>query len=134
MTILSTGEALIGELFGTTTEQDVIGWIADIKNGVEVVEEDLTAGLNWVAAQVPNVVALLQALEPLAQAAGFVSAPELATAQAAVAALEAFAAAQNAGGASANAAALQAGFSAFKNAQGASAMATVAMVAAPAAS
>lgn len=80
----------------TTTEQDVINVIADIKNGVAVAETDLTAALNWVAANAPTIVSDLQIVLGIAQAFGVVSPATLVAANAAVAALNAVAAAQNA--------------------------------------
>jgi hypothetical protein len=79
-----------------TTEADVISVIAKIKADEQIAESDITAALNWVAGEVPNIVSGLQVALGLAQAVGVVTAPELAAATAAVEALQALAAAHNA--------------------------------------
>lgn len=80
----------------TTTEQDVVAVIAALKADVQVAEADVGAALNWVAGEVPTIVAGLQTALGLAQAVGVVTAPELLAANIAVQALNAFAAAHNA--------------------------------------
>ena len=138
MSFISEVESLF-----VTTEQDVVNWIADIKQGLAVAEADITNGLNWVASEVPNIVTALQATVGLVEQVGLASNPGVAAAivaaNVAVAGLNAFAAAQNAGAASgtsplqADAAALVAGFTAVKQSQAAVALATAAAASAPAA-
>lgn len=114
----------------TTTEQDVVNIIADIKADVAVVESDLNSALNWVAKQAPEIINALQVAVGLATAVGVVSAPELAAANAAVAALNAFAAAQNSSATAGttnlttDAQAVVAGYVAYKQSQAAVATAT----------
>lgn len=114
----------------TTTEQDVIDVIANIKNDITVAESDITSALNWLAGEVPTIVTALEAAAGLASSVGLVSAPELAAAEAAVQALQSFAAAQNSGSGTitADAQAVVAGYVALKQSQAttASAAATAA--------
>ena len=131
MSFISEVESLF-----VTTEQDVVNWIADIKQGLAVAEADITNGLNWVASEVPNIVTALQATVGLVEKVGLASNPEVAAAIAAanvaVTALNAFAAAQNAGIAAGTSplqvdgTALVAGFTAVKQSQASNALAMAA--------
>lgn len=82
----------------TTTEADVVALIGKIKAEVAVAEADVTEALNWVAKQTPTVAAALQEVLGVVEVIGVGSNPEVATAiaaaNAAVTALNAFAAAQ----------------------------------------
>lgn len=79
-----------------TTEQDVVNLITNIKNDITVAESDVVSALKWLSGEVPTIVAALQTAVGLASAVGVVSQPELLAANAAVAALTAFAGVQNA--------------------------------------
>lgn len=105
-----------------TTERDVVAVIAALRADLQVAEQDVEAALNWLAGEVPNIVAGLQTALGLATAVGVVTAPELLAANAAVAALNAFAQAHNAsvasgdGGLSTSAKAVVAGYVAYTQA------------------
>lgn len=79
-----------------TTEQDVVNLITNIKNDIAVAEADVSSALKWLSGEVPTIVGALQTAVGLATAVGVVSQPELLAANAAVAALTAFAGVQNA--------------------------------------
>lgn len=85
-----------------TTEQDVLNWIAQIKQGVEVAEADLASALKWLAGVAPAVTTDIQSTVSLVQQTGItIPASVVTAANAAVAGLNAIAAAQNAGATSA---------------------------------
>ena len=79
-----------------TTEADVVALIAKMKTDEKIAEADANAAINWIANEVPTIVAGLQVALGLAQAVGVVTAPELAAAAAAVDALQALASAHRA--------------------------------------
>lgn len=79
-----------------TTESDVVTVITKIKSDTVIAEADVHAALNWIAGEVPTIVAGLQVALGLAEAVGVVTAPELAAATAAVDALKLIANAHNA--------------------------------------
>lgn len=81
----------------STTEQDVIALIAKVNTDVVVAEKDVNNALKWIAAETPAIVGGLQTALQIASMFGVVTAPELAAANAAVAALNAFASAQTSG-------------------------------------
>lgn len=115
-----------------TTEADVVSMISKVAADVQLVESELSRGLAWVAGEVPTIVTGLQTAVGLAQQVGVVSAPELAAANAAVTALNAFAGSVNSG--TTNAQALVNGYVAYKSASAAVATAAAsAAAAAPAA-
>lgn len=122
----------------TTTEQDVITVIADIRNDITVAESAISSALSWVAGEVPDIVQALQVAVGFATSVGVVTAPELAAAQAAVVALQAFASSSQSGDGSfqSNTQAVVQGYNAYVQAQAATAMAKAtasAVVATPAA-
>jgi len=78
-----------------TTEQDVVNLITNIKSDIAVAEADVSSALKWLSGEVPTIVAALQTAVGLATAVGVVTQPELLAANAAVAALTAFAGVQN---------------------------------------
>lgn len=117
----------------TTTEADVQEWIVQIKAGVAVAESDINAIAKWVASETPTIVADLQSVLAIVTAIGVGSNPDVAlaieAANAAVTALNAFAAAQNAGKSTPTS--VVAGYVAVKTAQSAAASAAAAAVVAP---
>jgi hypothetical protein len=82
-----------------TTEADIQVWVAKIQSGLGLLETDLAAGLKWVAAHAPTIVADLQGVLVLAQAIPGLQIPAAAitATTAAAAALTAVATAENAG-------------------------------------
>lgn len=80
-----------------TTEADVISVITKVKADTVIAEADVHAALNWISAETPAIVAGLQTALGIAEAVGVVTVPELAAANAAVAALNAFAEMHNKG-------------------------------------
>ena len=115
----------------TTTEGKVQQVIVQINQAIPVAEAAVHAALQWVAGQVPSIAADLQIVEGLIVSLGFSTNPNVATAIAdanlAVQALNAFAAAENAGNTDAQA--IVNGYVALKQAQAAVASATAAAVA-----
>jgi hypothetical protein len=103
------------------TEADVVAIIGKIKDDAEIAVSDVEAALNWLAGEVPTIVAGLQTAVGLASAVGVVTAPELAAAQAAVVALQAFARVQSGGGGTlaGDAKAVVSGYVAYAQAQAA---------------
>lgn len=81
----------------STTETDVVNLLAKVKADVAVAQKDIDAAVKWIASQTPTIVADLQIALKIAQMFGVVTAPEIVAANAAVAALNAFATAQSAG-------------------------------------
>lgn len=114
--------------FFNDTETEVMSVIAAIKNDAPVVLADIHKALDWIAGQTPAIVADLQMATRLAIAVGAVSSPEMlaavAAANEAVVALNAFAAAKQAG--TADAAAVVQGYIAVKKANAAVASASAA--------
>jgi hypothetical protein len=112
------------------TEADVVAVIVDIKTGVEVAAEKVNAALKWVAANAPSIVADIQQVETIVETVGLASQPDVAAAivaaNASVAALNAFAAAENSG--QSNTAALLSGYVAVKQSQAAAASAAAVAV------
>lgn len=104
-----------------TTEADVISVITKIKADAVIAEADVHEALNWVAAETPTILAGLQTALGLAEAVGVVTAPELMAANAAVAALNAFAEAHNSGtaGLATDAKSVISGYVAYTQAQAA---------------
>ena len=115
------------EGFFTTTETDVVNLIAKIKQGVDVAQNDIHGVVKWVANNAPAIASDIQQVLLIVQALGVVS-PQvelaIAAANAAVVALNAFAAAQKAG--QSDATSVIAGYTAVKQAQAAVAQAGVA--------
>lgn len=81
----------------STTEQDVIALISKAKTDTIAAEKDINNALKWISAETPAIVGGLQTALQIASMFGVVTAPELAAANAAVTALNAFANAQNTG-------------------------------------
>ena len=119
------------ESWFVTTEAQVQAVIVQIQQEVPVVEAAIHSALVWVAGQVPTVAADVQIVEGLITQMGFNSNPNVAAAITAanlsVAALNAFAAAENSG--TSDAQAVVNGYVALKQAQAAVASATAASVA-----
>ncbi len=117
--------------FFVTTETDVLNLISQIKQGLAVVESDVTAALKWIANNTPQIVADLQQVVGIAETIGIAANPNVAAAitaaNAAVTALNAFAAASNNG--ATNTQAVLAGYTAVKQAQAAAASAAAAVTA-----
>lgn len=83
--------------FFETTEADVVALISKVAAGVQLVEKDVDRGIKWVAGEAPAIVSALQTAVGLAQQVGMVNPAELAAANAAVTALNAFASSVNSG-------------------------------------
>jgi hypothetical protein len=115
--------------FFTTTEADVVALIAKVAAGVQLAEADIDRGLKWIAGEVPSIVSALQTAVGLAQTVSLVDPAELVAANAAVQALNAFAAAENSG--KSDATSVVNGYVAYKSAM--SAVATASASAAKAA-
>jgi hypothetical protein len=119
--------------FITETEADVVMVITDIKAGVAVVESDLTAAEHWIASNTPAIAAAVQEVLSLVETFGIGANPEVAVAvtaaNAAVTALNAFAAASNTG--STPTQAVVAGYVAVQQANSAVSAAKAAAVSAP---
>jgi hypothetical protein len=119
--------------FIVTTEADVVAIIAKIKTAEEVVVTDINNALHWIASNAPTIVSDIQSVIGVAETVGVASNPQVAAAitaaNLAVAALNSFAAASNAGQTSTQAV-LQ-GYVAVKQAQAAAASAAAAAVATP---
>ena len=81
----------------STTEEDVVNILAKVKADVTVAQKDIDTAIKWISAQTPFIVADLQVALQIAQMFGVVTAPEVVAANAAVAALNAFADAQKIG-------------------------------------
>jgi hypothetical protein len=112
-----------------TTETEVVAVISKFAADVAVAEAEVDRCMKWVAQEAPTIVAGLQTAVGLAQQVGLVNPEELAAANAAVTALNAFAAASNAG--KSDPSAVVAGYVAYK--QAAAAVASAAATAAHAA-
>lgn len=121
------------EGFFTTTEADVVKTIAQIKQGVDVALSDIHNALRWVANNGPAIAQDIQQVLVVVQALGVIN-PQvelaISAANAAVVALNAFAAAEKAGKSDTNS--VIQGYVAVKQAQGAVAAAGVAAANAPA--
>jgi hypothetical protein len=121
------------ENFFQTTEADIVAIVIDIKNGLAVAESDINTAMKWFAAQIPGIVSGIQQVESVAQQLGVTNNAEVAAgivaANAAVAALNAFAASENSG--ASNTSAVVAGFIAVKQSQAAAASAAAAAAGAP---
>lgn len=126
---------IIAEIEGTSqvTESDILGFIADIKQGIEVALEDLEAGLQYLATAAPTIVADLQEALGFAttlQAAGItIPAAVLSAANAAVAGLNSIQTEQAAGADAGTV--LTSAFVAVKAASAAQANAALAVATAP---
>lgn len=81
----------------STTEKDIVNILAKVKGDAVVAQKDINSAMKWIAAQTPAIVGDLQVALQIAQMFGVVTAPEIVAANAAVAALNAFATAQNTG-------------------------------------
>lgn len=116
-----------------TNEAWVLGVITQAKAGILVLEKDVAAGIRWVVAHAPQLTADIQSITMVAQVVGAGN-PEVAiaigAANTAVAALNAFAKASNAG--AATPAALIDGYVAVQAAVAAHATAAIAAVSVPA--
>ena len=116
--------------FIVTTEADVVAIIAKIKTEEAVVVSEVNQALHWIASNTPTIVADIQSVVGVAETVGVASDPRVATAivaaNLAVAALNKFAAASNAG--QSNTQAVLAGYVAVKQAQAAAASAAAAAV------
>lgn len=116
----------------TETEADVLKAIVAVKQGVDIAERDFNAACNWCAKNAPLITADIQSVVAIAGEIGITANPEfgaaVTAANVAVEALNAFAAARNAG--STNVTSLLSGYQAVKQAQAAAASATAALVAA----
>ena len=116
-----------------TTEADVVAIIAKIKTEEAVVVTDVNNALHWIASNAPTIVADIQSVIGVAETVGVAANPQVAAAitaaNLAVAALNSFAAASNAGNTSTQA--VLAGYVAVKQAQAAAASAAAAAVATP---
>jgi hypothetical protein len=125
---LSTLENWISE-----TEADVLVVIADIKQGIVVLESDINAALTWIANNAPAIASDIQEVLGIVETIGVGTNPEVAAAvtaaNAAVSALNAFANAKNSG--ATNTASVLAGYTAVQQAQAAVATAKAAVVSAP---
>lgn len=116
-----------------TTEADVVAIIAKIKTEEEVVVTDINTALHWIASNAPTIVSDIQSVIGVAQVVGVAANPQVAAAitaaNLAVAALNSFASASNAG--QTNTQAVLQGYVAVKQAQAAAASAAAAAVATP---
>lgn len=119
--------------FIVTTEADVVAVIAKIKTEEEVVVTEVNNALHWIASNAPTIVADIQSVISVAQVVGVAANPQVAAAitaaNLAVAALNKFAAASNAG--QSNTQAVLQGYVAVQQAQAATALAKVAAVQTP---
>ena len=110
--------------FLETTESDVVKTVVSIGHGVEVAMNDLDSAISWIVSNAPTIATDIQAVTSIVLAVG-VTNPGIeaaaTAANAAVSALNTFAAAQAYGQSSS--AAVVAGYSAYKQAQGAAAQA-----------
>ncbi len=127
MNILAAIESII-----ETTEADVIAILVKIKAGILVAETDVKDGIDWVAANAPQIATDVAQVESLVSQVG-ISSPAvtaaIADANKAVAAINAVAAASKAGKTTAET--LVAGYVAVKSATAAAANASLAAVQAP---
>lgn len=114
--------------FLQTTEADVVAVISDVAAGVTLLESQISAALKWIAGEVPTIVTDLQTAVGLAQQVGIVTPAELTAANAAVAALNAFATSTNAGNGTAES--VVSGYVAYKQAVASVATATASAAAA----
>lgn len=128
----ATFEASI-KSFLVTTEADVVAIIAKIKTAEEVVVSDINTALHWIASNAPSIVSDIQSVIGVAETVGVAANPQVAAAitaaNLAVAALNSFAAASNAG--QTNTQSVLQGYVAVKQAQAAAASAAAAAVATP---
>ena len=126
------------EAWWRTTEADVLAAIVGMKSGIEVVENDILKALSWVNSNIPAInadIAEINGALKTIVGSGIVTIPDnihaaIADANRAVAALNAYQATVAAGGSQTTA--LVAGYTAIKSAQSATALATLAVVNAPA--
>ncbi len=130
------------ESWWATTEADVIAFIVKVKNGLPIIEAELAAALQWVEGEVPTVNAAIGEINGVLQtvaASGVVTIPPavgtaIQDANKAVAGLNAYAASlqSSTGSAGSNqAAAVLAGYTAIKQAQSATTLATLSLVTTP---
>lgn len=128
MSFLSTIENLFSE-----TEIEVIALVVAVKKGESVVASDIDKAIKWVVSETPAIVANLQGAVALVEEVGVASNPDVAiaitAANAAVTALNAFAAASNSG--STDAQAIVQGYVAVKQAQASAASAAAAAASVP---
>lgn len=112
----------------TTTEAEVVSVIAKVAADVKLVESEIDRCVKWVAGEVPQIVSALQTAVGLAQQVGVVDTGELQAANAAVLALNTFAASVNSG--TSDSQSVVNGYVAYKSAMAAVATATASAAAA----